>query len=193
MKRETRSETITRHVQAYLRATATSWPTLAADVSEQYAARVAQRKRAVHFHEGGDAYKDMRANAQLLKRFMEGEARLPVDLEEAIAYALPEPHRRELVADLAARYGLLHVAAPDADRAQQVQDAGEWLREVGEATEALGALLGDCRIDGADSAADLARARAELHDVIGKATGLVAAIDQALAEQAVQRGVRVVK
>lgn len=180
---ETRAELILRYVQSLLRETRVSMESFAADVVEQYHGRTPGGARTIRFHGGGDAYKDMRANAQLLRRFLEGEVRLPVDLEEAVVMALPDSRRRQLLAALAARYGLLAVRNPNTQRRFEDDTAAlaGLFKEAGEAGAALAPMLADGRF-GPEDRPLAVTAKRELEDVLTAASGLLARIEDAMLE-----------
>lgn len=180
---ETRSQVIERHLRALLRETRTSWPTLASRVVEHYHARTPLHARAVRFHVGGDAYDDMRANAQLLRRWFDEDtnARLPADLEEAVVLALDEPYRARCLEDLAARYGLLAVPAALEAGAAEFCDhrrlAG-FMREAGEAAAAVARMLDDGRIGPEDQPLVEATVN-QLRRALARGFGLIARITSA--------------
>lgn len=174
--REPRSATLTRNVTAALRAHKPLTERAFADrVVTAYQDRTALHERTVEFHTGttADTYEQAaRANAQLLKRMLTGDVRMPVDLEEAVVLALPEADRLRCLAELADRYDLLAVPKPALDGAAQHQQVSDLLREVSEAVGRLSHLLQDGRIDENDADA-IPGAVAELNDVIGSASALI--------------------
>jgi hypothetical protein len=172
---ETRTETILRHVQQCMRETATSWPSFGQTVAEEYVERVPLHKRVITFHFDGDAYKDMRANGQLVDRCLDGSTRLPADLEESIVHALPKPYRDACVRDLARRYGLLGARRLDAENTSLADD----LEAIGDLVESSGravAHLGRMVVDGVIDARDLPHIKPTQ-----------AAIDQAIANLTAMR------
>ncbi len=181
--RETRSQVVFGFTHAYLHHTSVSMPTFAVEVVRRYHEAVPGQARAVQFHEGRDAYRDMRANAQLLWRFLHGEARLPVDLEEAWVESLGEPWREDCRAALAQRYGLLAAPLPVPGDGREVECVGAWIREFGEATQALAPMLEDGRI-GPEDVALAKRALQEINDVLAQGTALQARIMAILPERA---------
>jgi len=183
---ETRAHTIFRITQQCLRETVTSMETFAAGVVELYEKRVALRARTIRFHTGGDAYRDMRANAQILRRYMDDEvsARLPVDLEESWVLALPEPYREDCISALAARYGRLAPVAPEASARGPVGDLGRLMREVGEYVEALAPALADGVLDEGDLEL-IPGIRKELRDVQRELAAMEARLDAIEAAAAV--------
>lgn len=147
---ESRSQVVQRHVTRYLNETRTSMESFAADVASHYCSATPAAVRDIRFHSGGDAYKDMRANGQLVRRFLEGNPRMPVDIEESMVGALPVDRRAALVGDLAARYGLLAAPIPVPGRSATACSAGRLMKETGEAIEAIASLLDDDVIDDRD-------------------------------------------
>ena len=114
---ETRSGTILRHVQAFLRETGTSVWTYAQTVVDAYHGRVPESHRTVEFREhkpGSDAYRVQKANAGHMTRLLDGTTRLPVDLEESLILAMPCAERqRACWVELAARVGRMSIAHPE--------------------------------------------------------------------------------
>lgn len=180
---ETRSQPLFRHTQAYLHATGTAWPTLAQNVVDNYHAAVPPGQRAVHFKTGGDAYQAARINAQHIKRMYTGDSRLPADLEEAWAAAIPAPWHEALLRDLAGRYGLLAAPVPQEAVNADVQSISRLLQETGEAIEALAPILEDGLLSASDAPL-AANALHEVDDVLGMLasirTRLVQLVDVAI-------------
>lgn len=168
---EPRAAVIAQYVTAYLHTTGTSMEAYADDVAQQYHARTAPELRSVLFHEGGDAYKRLRANGQVVRRFLENEPRMPVDVEEAFIFALPTELRRDLLRELAARVGLLAAPLPDGNGAHDLTLVGDLMREFGDAVKALGPVLADGRIDIQD-APHVNAALREITGLLEQATAL---------------------
>lgn len=110
-----------------MRATGLSIKSLADVVAAEYMARTAQFDRVIEFHVGTTAASTERAlklNGQIVSRYMDETVKtFPADLEEAWVAALPQPHRDELVAELAGRYGLLAARRPVANGSSSEQIA----------------------------------------------------------------------
>lgn len=179
--REPRSHTIGRHVRDALRHSGLTELAFATAVVEAYHSRVALHERGVEFHSGTtvDQMLDaQRANAQLLRRMLAGQVRMPVDMEEAVVLSLPEPYRRRLLSELAGRYGLLAVPMPSDDAVKQHQALADLSREFGEAIERLAPMLADGHIDASDAALAPAALR-ELHDLAATTQGLISLIKAA--------------
>lgn len=168
---DSRTKTIVLYMQSFFHETGRSMESFADDVVRWYAANVRAEHRTVEFHSGGDAYARLRANGQIVNRFLTGTLRLPVDLEEALIFALPADIRRELLRELAQRVGLMAAPLPDASGRHDVEQVGVLVREFGEAVAALGPVLGDGRI-GADDAPHLRAAVREVEELIEQATAL---------------------
>lgn len=149
---ETRSLTLRRHVEEFLRKTATSWESFTADVVGAYHKRVKPELREIEFRTEGDAWKSMRANAQIFKRMVHEDVRLPADIEEAIVFALPDAEQEALLCELAARYGLLAVpmAKDAASRHDGFQLLTQFIRKAGQGTHALTQIFDDGDITAAD-------------------------------------------
>ena len=121
-------------------------------VADLYMQRTPLHARTIEFHISRDPYADERANAQLVKRFLTDVVRMPVDLEEALVLALPEPFRNACLADLAERLNLLAAPRPAPDAARQTIHLGEMARDAGEVMIALAPMFADGRIDSNDAA-----------------------------------------
>lgn len=171
---ETRAQTIERHVRDMLHQTSVSLPSFSTAVVTQYHGRTAPAARGVLFHTDGDAYRCMRTNAQIIRRYLDGEPRLPCELEEALVLAMPDPWRTRCLSELAARYGLLAARIPEQGRAET--DISQLFREAGEAGAAIAQWLEGVREMGVHESQVAATAEKELHDVIAAATGLLARI-----------------
>ncbi|MBH1477348.1 MULTISPECIES: hypothetical protein [Bacillati] len=115
---EPRSQIIFRYHLQVLNQTGTCERSLAARIVDNYLALVAEPLRIVEFHAGTtaeSAEKAIKANAQIIKRYVTGAVKLPVDLEEAWVRAFPDTHRLECKRELARRYGFLGARAPTAE------------------------------------------------------------------------------
>ena len=174
---ETRAQTIERHVRDMLHHTSVSLPSFSTAVVTQYHGSTPAVARGVLFHTDGDTYHCMRANAQIIRRYLEGEPRLPCELEEALVLALPEPWQSRCLSDLAARYGLLAARIPVKGKAPG--DIAQLFREAGEAGSAIAQWLEGVSEIGVRETHMAATAEKELHDVIAAATGLLARIERA--------------
>lgn len=171
---EPRSHVLARFHRLALRAGDTE-QAFAARVAALYVERTALAERVVPFHSQGttldQADRAQRANAQLLRRMLAGDVRLPIDVEEAIVLALSEPLQRQCLAELAARYDLLAVKRPRIGGTEADARLADLCREFGEAVESVAPLLADGRLDAADrTGAPLALK--QLGDVIAAAVSL---------------------
>lgn len=175
-----RDAIIAGHVAAAMRHTRLSYEAFAQSVMDHYHASTADTLRNIQFHPvpRTDPYPAMRANAQLVRRMVEGTAvRMPVEIEESVVLSLPEPYRGTCLRELAARYGLLAAEVPKATAEGQAASLGALLTRCGQSINALAPMLEDGAITGAD--AHLAPAAlAELDHLIAAATTLVACIRQ---------------
>lgn len=170
---ETRTHTIQRHVQQYLRETGTAMPTFAQNVVEQYCARVRGIHRTITFKTDGDIYDRMRLNAQTLDRMLNtGIIRLPADLEEAIVFALPDASMQLLRADLALRYGLRAVPVLDAEQPNCIAHIGALARESGEALAAISPMIEDNGSIGPEDAHMAAHAIQQLDELVNQASAM---------------------
>lgn len=171
---ETRAQTVERHVREMLHHTSVSLPSFSVMVVAQYHGRTPLAARGVLFHTDGDAYQCMRANAQIIRRYLDGEPRLPCELEEALVLAMPEPWQTRCLSELAARYGLLAARIPEKGKAET--DIAHLFREAGEAGAAIAQWLEGARELGERENHVASASEKELHDVIAAATGLLARI-----------------
>ena len=169
---EPRSQVIFRYHQPELVQTGPCERSLAARIVDNYLAMVAAPLRIVEFHAGttaDSAEKAMKANAQIIKRFVTGAVKLPADLEEAWVRAFPAEHRRECKRELARRYGFLGAEAPAAEvgRAVSISCVMRECADVVDAyaeSKACGTALAKQRLmkEIADAQAALASLQAEL-------------------------------
>lgn len=174
----TRDAVIAKHIAMATTRTDLTMETYAQDVADLYRARTPEHLRSIQFHvyqRGGDAYAVQRANAQLVRRQVDGTVRMGVEIEEALVLALPEPFRSRCLLELNERLGLLAAALPAADGAEQLVQLGELLQEYGDTVSALAPIYADGRVDAAD-AAHAANAIKELSELMAKATTLMAAL-----------------
>lgn len=179
--RETRSQTLIRHLELHQHRTGNSWPIITQRIVEEYHRLVPLPRRVIEFHDpesADDPYAAMRANAQLMRRIREGIVRFPADLEEAVVAALPEPLRQTLLDDLADHYGLLAVKMPTYAPVEDVHYLADFWKEAGEAAEAVLAMIRD---DGRIGPEDMDKAEftlCQLEDVMAVAGGIKAKIIQ---------------
>lgn len=163
--KEPRSAVLFEHTRLAFRHTSLDETQLTADIIEHYHAQVDPRWRTVRFHTGGDVFKDMRANCQIIRRFKNADVRFPSDLEESWIAALPQPFRADLRTALLRRIGRLNVRMPHQGLKGMTIDAGCLLKEVGESLEALAPVLSDGAIT-ADDLPHADHAIRELDDVL---------------------------
>lgn len=178
MTREARSHTLAHFVRLALRSGDTELE-FADRVASTYRERTALAERVIEFHAGtttDQIIEAKRANAQLLRRMLAGEVRLPVDLEESIVLAMPAAVQRRCLAELCDRLDLLAVPKPRDDAAGQARLLSDLCREFGEAVERIAPMLHDGGIDAGDRAQAPAALR-ELNDVIAAAIALRAQIE----------------
>ena len=166
--REPRSETIFRHARAALTTDGQLTERVYAQrVADDYNTTVPLHLRTVEFHAGNTAdtvEAAQRANAQIVRRFMSGEVRAPMDLEESFVAALPPLFRERCKSDLSARYGLLAAPMPTNNASEQTARVADLLQQSGEAVAALAPMLADGVINAADRP-HAVRALQELTDV----------------------------
>lgn len=187
--RETRAHAIHAHVLAALRHSGITDGAFANDVAALYAARTPLEARSIQFHQwhpGLDATTVQRANAQLLFRMLrpDGPSRMPVELEESVVLALPQPYLADCQRELAGRMGLLAADLPapvDAPLAAHLNSPVELMRRAAVAVERIAPMLEDGRI-GPEDAAHFTAALSALNDVAGACVTLNAQIHQAMQE-----------
>lgn len=176
--RETRDLVIARHVRLALDNSTLTEETYADDVRQVYEARTPEHLRRVPFERhtaGGDPYKVLRANAQTVRRQLDGHTvRMAAELEEALVLALPQPFRRACMVELAGRYGLLAVEQPAACGPGAIDQMGHLASDFGRCITALAATIGDGHLCAGDAAGAGVVIR-ELDEVIARAKTLRAA------------------
>jgi hypothetical protein len=139
---QTRPQVIAQHWRDYHHATGTSMEAFAAAVGEHYCRLTPQVHRLPAMHCTSDAYADVRANAQTLRRMLDDDRleKLPLGLEEALLMAFPEPWRSSLCVKLSSRLGLLAVPIPQADARNFELSAAELMAIAGKAFGAVAAV-----------------------------------------------------
>jgi len=182
-QQETRDRTIERHVTAYLRETGVSEQSYVARVVELYQSRTPQAFRSHAFHVGGDAYRDVEANTQLVHRMLHGSVRLSAEIEESLILALPPDRERKLWIDLAARVGRLSIAEPAAGPTDLYTDCAQLLGDAGEVLKQYRGLLADGRISTDDTPDSLKLALERLRQLAATVHTLQREITDTLAEQ----------
>lgn len=177
MSTRTRDAVIADHVAAAMRHSRLSYETFAQAVGDLYHERTPDTQRGVRFHPvpRTEPYAAMRANAQLLRRYVEGPVRMPVELEESIVLALPEPFLSTCRRELAMRYGLLAAEQPEAGAPGQGLQLAALLQSAGDSVAALAPMFDDFVIDH-DDAAHAPGALAELEQLMGTVTTMIAMI-----------------
>lgn len=124
--------------------------TYAQQVVDIYQERTPDSARTLKFHVTNDPYADQRANCQIVRRMLDGAVRMPVEIEEAMVLALPDPYRHHLLGELSNRLGLLAAEMPCADAAGQQHQVGDLLRDAGDALDKLSKMLNDGVLDERD-------------------------------------------
>lgn len=149
--------------------TATNAQSFAMVVAEKYLALTAPDVRTVPFRLGDDLAGDVRNNAQILRRYMDGTVKsLPADLIDAWVLSLPEPYRGDCERALARRRSLLPVKQVASDEIAQAVGLSELASEFGKLLEAIAPALADGQI----TEADLPYAR----QILNKSDALIAAV-----------------
>lgn len=134
---ETRQAVILHHLNLAMHHSALTFRSYATAVRGLYNSRTPLAVRSIRFHETRDPYADERANAQILKRLLEDEAGIPVEIEESLVLCLPSPYQGECCRELAGRLGQLAAAIPADGHQCAVADAAALMRETGEALAEL--------------------------------------------------------
>ena len=150
--REPRHQVIADHVALALSRCSMVERTYAQQVVDIYHQRTPDSARTLKFHVTNDPYADQRANCQMVRRMLDGAVRMPVEIEEAMVLALPEPYRHHLMGELAQRLGLLAAELPSVDAAGQQHQVGDLLRDAGDALDKLSKMLDDGVLDERDEA-----------------------------------------
>lgn len=121
-------------VNHVIRCTSLSGGSLALEFLTQYRERVPPEQRTLNLPETGDVLRDAEAIRKTMERWLRGQGmHMPVEAEEPLVFSLPEPYRAELIAELAARYGLLplrvdELAKPGAEPADLMTTMADVLR-----------------------------------------------------------------
>jgi hypothetical protein len=172
--RDRRDDVIRAHWELAVRASGESTESLAARAVELYESRTPLHARRLSFQPlRGDLYTALRANALHVRRFLglsEPATRMPVELEEALVLALPEPFRGECQRELADRVGLLAAKVPEPS-GDPTLPAAELMRETARVITALAPALRDGRITAEDMPAVI-DALGALADVSGAVASL---------------------
>lgn len=148
-----RQSVVYAYTRRMLDETATNANSFALAVAEQYLSNVAPDVRSVPFKlgEGDDLIRALKANGQILRRYMDGTVKaLPADVEDAWVMALPEPYRSDCERDLAQRRGRWSMRQVDATESGQVVGLGDLMIHVGQLCEALAPAVADGRINRSD-------------------------------------------
>lgn len=182
--RDSREAVLAHHVAMALRHGGLTLEDFAQAVADHYRQRTPFHARRVPFVESGrDPYIAARANAQTLGRMLgmrQGPVRLPVDVEEAIVLALPEPYQHECVRELLDRMGMLPVRAADCGAgADPLRGPAVLMRETAESILALETVLANREWKAADRPA-VEHALRELTDVQAAAAGLIVRLQQVM-------------
>lgn len=180
---ETRGGCIERHVSAYLRESGASEQSWAGEVVRIYHERTPASLRGHRFHEGGDAYRDLVANTQILHRMLWGDYRLSSEIEEACVLALPPARERKAWVELSARVGRMSIAQPESGAAGLYADCANLLGDAGTVLRAYRPLLEDGRVSEADSPAALKLALESLRELASTVHTLIHDVADTLDKQ----------
>lgn len=179
--RDRRDDVIRHHLDMAARHSGETIESLASRAVDIYEARTPLYARHIPFMpRGRNPYEAQRTNALHVRRFLglsQPATRLPVEFEEAIVLALPEPFQSECLRELADRFGLLAAKAPD-PAASVLCAPADLMRECAEVITALAPALADSTYTVDDLPAIRAAAGA-LADVQGAVASLLAQLGDA--------------
>jgi hypothetical protein len=182
---ESRAQLLWRHVYRFI-FNGPSWATYAATVRDIHETATPDGGRTVEWSQHRDAHTRMRNDAQTLRRFEhDTKFGLPMELEEPMVLALRRLRYAkydDLMADLAARYGLIASRLP-AD-GEAVANVGNLSIQFGEALEAMAPILADGIVDMGD-VLHAQRAARELTEVIAAANTLVKRFNDLIQQEAI--------
>ena len=174
----TRIQAIAAHADRYMHETSASWQTYVANVVMHYHEHTPEAHRRIEFHVTGDAFRDFDKDSSTYKKIRrmlknEGDTRAPIELEESLVGALPEPYVSNCRRELMARYGCLDVQIPiDSQHAwQAIEGVAKFTSGAGQALQALSPVIADGVIDEQD-AEHVPAALEAIDSVIAIAQGL---------------------
>jgi len=173
----TRSKLIARRTEQAIAVSGLNVLKFASRVAEKFIAKVPQFQRCVQFYEPGatleSALHAELSNGKLVDRFLKGIVKFPADLEECWVDSLPEPHRSDLVRELAWRYGLLGAKLPDAAHHEHIARLADVLADAGRTAVALAPLFekGQLNVEG-ESGPRIAQSMLSIDKSIGDLIGL---------------------
>jgi hypothetical protein len=177
---ETRSKLICRRTEQAIKASGLNVLKYASRVAEKFIETVPQFQRCVQFYEPGATLESSVANGKLVDRFLKGVVKFPADLEECWIDALPEPHRSDLVRELAWRYGLLGAKLPDIAHHEHIARLADVLADAGKTAVALAPMFDRGKLDvQGESAARIAQSQL----TIRKAIGDLLSLDEQISKQ----------
>lgn len=185
----TRSKLIMQRSMQAIQQTGLNVLKFASRVAENYITATPQFERCVDFYETGttlaSATAAEKANGKLVDRFLKSVVRFPADLEETWVDALPEPHRGDLVRELAARYGLLGAKAPALQAHEHVARLSDVLADAGRTAQLLAPMFanGSLKVEG-ESAQRIAHSLLVIDRSIGDLVALKEQIREQLPKQA---------
>ena len=184
---KSRADTIQYHVHAAQGQSGMKFKAWAAGVAAAYLKQIPKHRQVVQFHplpevaQADELDRIMRLNAQIIRRmFDEDEAGcVPVDLEEFMVRALPQPHQANLIKALASRYGLLAARAPEGGDYYgcDIEAAASLMDECGQSLKKLAPILADGRIDDNDCAQQKRDAANQLRGTMAVCVSLAWALD----------------
>lgn len=172
--RDRRDDVIRHHFDLAVRYSGETAEGLCTRAVDLYLERTPLHARHIAFQPPGrDPYTAQRHNAQHVRRFLglsAPDVRLPVEFEEAIVLALPDPFRGECLRELSQRVGLLAAKTPDPTKSPLLGPA-DLMRECADVITALAPALHD-GVYGSDDLPAIALALGHLSDVSGAVASL---------------------
>lgn len=131
--------------------TGTNAQSFAMVVADRYLALTAPDVRTVPFKLSDDPAADMRNNAQILRRYMDGTVKvLPADLLDAWVLSLPEPYRSECERDMARRRGRYSVSMPEGLAGEDYATISDVMLQTSELVSEWGRAIANGDVDDAE-------------------------------------------
>lgn len=120
-------------------------------VAEDYMAALAPEDRIIDFHTSSgsidSALAAQKNNGHLIDHILKGVTRFPVDLEESWISALPDPHRSNLITELAQRYGLIGAQLPATEPHEHMARIADVLRDAGRTAQLVAPMFQAGKLD----------------------------------------------
>lgn len=154
--RESRADTVIRHVKAYIFECPVTREAYADNVREVCSLLYPEPStRPIKFHEledhGGNSAAMLKANDQLVRRILDGEVKMLANVEELLVFPLPPERRIACARELSERFGLVAAPAPQSTAGSAAMDLARLLKSTAEAIEAIAPMMADGVIDERDA------------------------------------------